>query len=84
MTIAEQTVEERTKVFLKHIFDYSDCQTVLDRCKEGAICFFVFTDENDTDAQNLLNYLAGGLHALGGIIESYGDRTFMARAEMVN
>lgn len=68
-------IEER--VFFKNVLSYEDCKLIITNCKEGAACIYRIGLVMNTDAQGMMNYICGGVYALGGDVKAVGDNVFV-------
>lgn len=70
-------VPEDKRVFFKNIHSYDDCKLVIDNYKVGAVCIYNLEPAIHPEAQEMMNYICGGIYALGGNVRSIGENVFM-------
>lgn len=64
-------------IFCKKVKSYDDSREVLHEYKSGAECVISFYPSEDSDAQGMMNYICGGVFALGGEIKPITENIFM-------
>lgn len=69
--------EEDSRVYFKNAQTYADCKLVIDNYKMGAVCIFRFEPGKNPDAQGMMNYICGGIYALGGDVANVGENVFV-------
>lgn len=70
--------EKKRSVFFKNILTYDDGKAVIENYKRGAVCIFLFNQTQNPDAQGMMNYICGGIYALGGTIADLGENVYIA------
>lgn len=64
-------------IFCKKMTSYEDAKEVIREYKEGAECVIVFNQSENADSQGMMNYICGGVYALGGCIRDAGGNVFV-------
>lgn len=76
---AEEREEAECKqIFFKNIAGYEDCNALIDHYKAGVACIFQVIPGKNADAQGMMNYICGGIYALGGAVTDIGGNLYMA------
>ena len=70
---------EYGSVYCKVIRDYEDCNQGIEYYRMGATCIYIMDSLLTTNEQNLLNYLCGGIFALGGEICAVSKNIFITQ-----
>lgn len=80
----EKYVSGKTRVknfpnclFSKKVNTYEDAKEVLREYKEGAECVIIFDQNENPDSQGMMNYICGGVYALGGCVRDAGGNVFV-------
>lgn len=76
-------VDDDSRVYFKNVQSYADCKLVIDNYKMGAVCIYSLEPTNNPDAQGMLNYICGGIYALGGDVSTVGESVFITRGSPV-
>lgn len=81
--VEEEEVErgESQHILFKNIWEYDDCKEIIDNYKSGGACIFRLIPGENADAQGMMNYICGGIYALGGEITEIGGNMYMALPE---
>lgn len=69
--------DESGQVFFKIVQSYGDCKLVIDNYERKVTCIYQLEPLINTDAQGMMNYICGGLYALGGDVIEVGQNLFM-------
>ena len=64
-------------IFCKKMTSYEDAKEVIREYKEGAECVIIFNQSENADSQGMMNYICGGVYALGGCIRDAGGNVFV-------
>ena len=72
-------IEESSLIYCKVIMDYEECNQVIEQYRIGTICIYMTDSLSIWDAQNMLNYLRGGIYALGGEVCAISKNIFMTQ-----
>ena len=67
----------RNCLFSKKVNTYEDAKEVLREYKEGAECVIIFDQNENPDSQGMMNYICGGVYALGGCVRDAGGNVFV-------
>lgn len=73
----DKVPEVDKRVFFKNIQSYDECKLVIDNYKDGAVCIYNLEPAIHPEAQEMMNYICGGIYALGGEVCSIGQNVFM-------
>lgn len=76
-------VDDDSRVYFKNVQSYADCKLVIDNYKMGVVCIYSLEPTNNPDAQGMLNYICGGIYALGGDVSTVGESVFITRGSPV-
>lgn len=66
------------QIFFKKIAGYEDCNVLIEHYKAGTACIFRVIPGKNADAQGMMNYICGGIYALGGAVMDIGGNLYMA------
>lgn len=75
--LVDVEAEEEKSVYFKEIRMFADCKLIIDHYKLGAVCIFQLDSMDNPDAQGMVNYVYGGIYALGGEVEKVGENVFV-------
>lgn len=64
-------------IFYKIIESYDDAREVIREYKSDAECIISFNQNENSDAQGMMNYICGGVFALGGHVREVGSNVFI-------
>ena len=64
-------------VFCKKIESYEDAKEVICEYKAGSKCVIVFNQSENADAQGMMNYICGGVYALGGAVSKINGDVYL-------
>ena len=64
-------------IFYKIIESYDDAREVICEYKLDAECIISFNQIENVDAQGMMNYICGGVFALGGHVRDAGRNVFI-------
>lgn len=73
----KEKAQEEHRVFFKNVQSYEECKMVIDNYKSGAVCIYGLNPVMNPEAQGMMNYICGGIYALGGDVMSVGKNIFM-------
>lgn len=79
-TIGRNKVKEQLNnkhIFYKIIGTYDDAREVIREYKLDAECIISFNQIENSDAQGMMNYICGGVFALGGSVHEVGGNVFI-------
>lgn len=68
---------ENAHIFYKKIMTYDDARKVIEEYKSNAECIIRFNQNENSDSQGMMNYICGGVFALGGHVRSVGGNVFI-------
>ena len=75
----KEIFEDRSQIFCKTVENYDDCNQLIEQYKTGVVCVFIMDPVANPDAQGMMNYVCGGIYALGGVIISVGENSFITK-----
>ena len=64
-------------IFCKKMNTYEDAKEVICEYRAGAECVMVFNQRENADSQGIMNYICGGIYALGGVVWKAGEEVFV-------
>lgn len=79
-TIGRNKVKEQFNnkhIFYKIIGSYDDARVVIREYKSDVECVILFNQIENSDAQGMMNYICGGIFALGGHVREVGSNVFI-------
>ena len=65
------------RMFCKKIETYENAKEVIWEYKDGAECLIVFNQSENSEAQGMMNYICGGIYALGGYVRKVEGNVFL-------
>ena len=65
------------RIFCKKIETYENAKEVICEYKAGAKCVIVFNQSENADAQGMMNYICGGVYALGGVVSKVNGDVYV-------
>lgn len=68
------------RIFCKKIESYEDAKEVICEYKAGTKCVIVFNQIENPDAQGMMNYICGGIYALGGVVSKVNGDVYVVNS----
>ena len=65
------------RVYYKNVQNYDDCKQIIDNYKMGAVCVYKIEVNVSRDAQELMNYICGGIYALEGDVNPVSGNVYV-------